>query len=196
MNTNTLELLGMSAEELGDRIIDRAVEVLLSGRGFDPEDGEETRYETKFKKEIDARIQRAVDAKISSLAEIHLIPRVSELIEKADLHKTNRFGEPLSGPLTFKEYLAERAEKFMIEDVNYLGKSKAELEAKGESTYDWRSAGPRLTVLMKLHIKDSLEKVSKEALVDVNKAIATSIQNAAKTAITQAANALKISISV
>src|SRR3546814_20306838 len=59
-----------------DRIVDQAVEVLLATSGFDPDTEEETRYESRFKKAIEARIQEAVDAKIAALAAVHLIPRV------------------------------------------------------------------------------------------------------------------------
>jgi hypothetical protein len=97
--------------------------------------------------------------------------------------------------MTFKEYIAHRAETYMTEDVNYHGNSKADLEAKNESTYDWRSCGPRLTVLMKLYIKDTMEKAAKEAVTDVNKVIAKNIEKAARDAIASAANALKVSVS-
>lgn len=196
MDIKTLEALGISAEALGDRIVDQAVETLLSTTGFDPDSEAETRYESKFKKAIEARIQKAVDEKISALAALHLIPRVGELIEQADMRKTNRYGEAQSPSMTFKEYIAHRAESYMTEDVDYFGNSKSDLEAKGESTYNWRSCGPRLTVLMKLYIKDTMEKAAKAAVTDVNAVIAKNIDKAARDAIASAASALKVNVSV
>jgi len=196
MDIKTLESLGINPELLGDRIVDQAVEVLLSTHGFDPETEQETRYESLFKREIDKRIQKAVDGKIADLAAVHLIPRVGELIEKADMRKTNRFGEPVSVSMTFKEYLAHRAETYMTEEVDYNGNSKADLEAKNESTYNWRSCGSRLTQLMKLYIKNAMEKAAKDAVADVNKAIATSIEKAARDAINSAANAIKVAVTI
>jgi hypothetical protein len=191
MDIATLSALGISPETLGDRIVDQAVEALLSGTGFNPDTEEETRYETKFKREIGARIQKAVDDKIAALAAVHLVPRVGELIESADMRKTNAYGEPKSPPMSFKEYLAHRAEEYMSENVNYHGKSKAE---DGDS-YNWRSEGPRLTVLMRIYIKDTLEKAATDAVNDVNKVIAKNIASAAQTAIAQAAASLKVSVS-
>ena len=68
--------------------------------------------------------------------------------------------------------------------------------SKGVSTYNWKSSGGRLTVLMKLHIKESMENAAKDALTDVNKAIAKSVEKAARDAIASAAGAIKVAISV
>jgi len=168
MDIKTLEGLGISVETLGDRIVDQCVEVLLRSTGFNPETEEETSYESRFKKEIEARIKKAVDAKIAALAEVHLIPKVGEMIEAADMRQTNGYGEPKSPSMSFKEYIAHRAAAYMSEDVNYSGQSKQE---QGDS-YNWKKEGPRLTVLMKMYIKDTLENSAKTALTDVNKVIA------------------------
>ena len=118
------------------------------------------------------------------------------MIESADMRLTSRYGEPKGDPMTFKEYIASRAETYMSEDVDYNGTSKDELAAKGSSTYDFRSSGPRLTVLMKLYIKDTLEKSAKAAINDVNKVIAKNIEQAAKDAITSCAASLKVAATI
>ena len=194
MDIKTLEALGVSAEDLAERIIDQAVHALLYSTGFNPETEEEVTYENKFKKAIEAKIQQTVDLKIAAIASEHILPRVGEMIEKADMRKTNRYGEPQTPSMTFKEYIAHRAESYMTEDVDYFGASKADLEANNESTYNWRSSGPRLSVLMKLYIKDSMEKAAKTAVTDVNAVIAKNIEKAAKDAIASTLANLKVSI--
>jgi hypothetical protein len=77
----------------------------------------------------------------------------------------------------------------MSEPVDWQGKTKQ------EGGYDWKSEGPRLTVLMKLHIKDALDKEAKAAVSDVNKVIAKNIERAARDAINSAAASLKVSVS-
>ena len=191
MDIKTLESLGINTEDLGNRIVDQAVDVLLNSTGFDPDTDEETRYESRFKREIQSQIQKAVDEKIAALAAVHLIPRVGEMIESANLQKTNNYGEKKGDPLTFKEYIAQRAEVYMSEDVDYHGKSKAE----ANDSYNWRNCGPRLTVLMQMYIKDTLEKHAKEAVNDVNKVIARNIQKAAQDAIAAAAANIKVNLS-
>lgn len=194
MDIKTLEALGINADELANRVVDQAVDALLYSTGFNPETEEEVTYESNFKRAIEKKIQGVVDQKISEIAEAHIMPRVGEMIEKADMRKTNMYGEPQTPSLTFKEYMAYRAENYMTEDVDFQGRSKADLEAKGESTYNWRKSGPRLTVLMKMHIADSMDKAAKAAVNDVNTAIAKSIEKAAKEAIASAASAIKVSV--
>lgn len=189
MDLKSLEALGITAEDLTQRIVDQAVESLLESSGYDPENDRETTYESRFKREIEKRLQEAVDAKISSLAAEHLVPKVGELIEKTNMRKTNQYGEPKGESMTFIEYIASRADAYMSEDVDYNGKSKAE---SGDS-YSWRSCGPRLTVLMRNYIRDTLEKHAKQAITDVNQVIAKNIEKAARDAITSAASAIKVS---
>lgn len=190
MDLKSLAALGITTEDLTARIVDRCVEELLNSSGYDPENDVETRYESRFKREIEKRMQEAVDAKISALAAEHLIPKVGELIEKTNMRKTNSYGEPKGDPMTFIEYIASRADAYMSEDVDYHGKTRAE----GDS-YSWRSCGPRLTVLMRSYIQDTLEKHATAAVSDVNKVIAENIKKAAMQAITNAAAAIKVSAS-
>ncbi len=188
MDIATLEALGINKEDLIERIIDQAVQGLLYSTGYNQDTDEDVTYASRFKNEIEKRVQSSVDAKIAALAEIHVLPRVGEMIEAANMVKTNQYGEAKSPPMTFKEYIAHRAEAYMSEDVDYNGKSKA------EGDYNWRSCGPRLTVLMRQYIKDTLETHAKAAVTDVNKVIADNIAKAAKEAITSAAANLKVNI--
>lgn len=190
MDLKQLEALGITAEDLTQRIVDQAVESLLNASGYDPENDREVRYESRFKKEIEKRVVAAADAKISALAEIHIVPRVGEMIEQADMRQTNKYGEPTSPKLTFKEFIASRAEVYMSESVDHNGKSKAE----ANDSYNWRDSGPRLTVLMKMYIHQSMEAAAKTAVNDVNKVIAENIKKAAIQAINQTAAEIKVSV--
>jgi hypothetical protein len=191
MDIETLKALGVSPDELAERIVDQAVETLLSFTGYN-EDGEKTgSYASRFRKEIEARVQASVDAKITALAAEHIVPKVGEMIESANMRRTNQYGEPVSAPMTLKEYIAHRAEVYMSEPVNYNGKSKNE---ESES-YNFRVEGPRLTVLMRMYIRETLEKHAKAAVTDVNQVIAKSIQKSAVDAIAAASAALKVSVS-
>lgn len=191
MDIKTLEALGVSPKELEERIVDQAVQALLYSTWSD-EDGEEFSRASKFKQQVEKRVQEAVDEKIAALAAEHVLPRVGEMIEQANMQKTNGYGEPKGEPMTFKEYIAHRAESYMSEEVDFNGKSRAE----SKDSYNWRASGPRLTVLMKLYIQDTLEKHAKAAVSDVNKVIAKNIEKAAKDAITAAAASIKVAASV
>jgi hypothetical protein len=85
----------INPEDLAERIVDQAVESLLNYTGFN-EDGERVgSYETRFRKDIEAKVQKTVDANIAALAEQHIVPRVGEMIEGANMRKTNQYGEPV-----------------------------------------------------------------------------------------------------
>lgn len=188
MDIKTLEALGIDKEDIAQRIVDQAVESLMRSTGYNPDEDHEVTYESRFKREIEKRLQEAVDKKIGNLAEVHLVPRVGELIEKANLQKTNQYGEKKGEPMTFIEYIASRAETYMSEDVDMNGKSKA------EGDYNWRASGPRLTVLMRMYIRDTLENHAKKAVTDVNTVIAKNIAKAAQDAISAASAALKVNV--
>ena len=190
MDIKTLESLGITPETLADRIVDQAVDALLNSKGFDPDGEQEVRYESQFKKAIHDKLTKAVDEKISALAAEHLVPRVGEMIEKADMRKTNNWGEAKSEPMTFKEYLAHRAEAYMSEPVNSNGLSKDE----DDNSYNWRSCGPRLTVLMKRYIKEEMEKAASHAVSDINKKIAEGMKKAACDAISSVSQKLTVSV--
>ena len=187
MDIKTLEALGVSATDLSDRIVEQAVHALLYSTSYG-EDDEESTQASRFKQQIEKRVKDAVDQKIDAMFAEHVLPRVGEIIESADMRKTSHYGEPKGEPMTFKEYIASRAEVYMIEKVDYHGQSKDE----SKDSYNWRESGPRLTVLMKLYIKDTLEKSAKSAISDVNKVIAKNIEQAAKDAITSCAASLKV----
>lgn len=188
MDLNTLEALGINKDDLFERIVEQAVGSLLSASGYDPDSDQEVRYESRFKREIEKRIQKAVDDKIAALAEVHLIPRVGELIESTNMQKTNGYGEPKGAPMTFIEYIASRAEAYMTEDVDFNGKTRS------EDSYNWKSAGQRLQVLMRSYIRDTLERHAKEAVKGVNQVLVAGVEKAAKDAIASAAAAVKISV--
>ena len=189
MDIETLKSLGIDPETLGERIVEQAVESLLHNRGFD-EDGEPAgTYASDFKRRIEAKIQEAVDAKIEALAAEHVVPKVGEMIENANMQQTSTYGEPKGEPMTFLEFIAARAEAYMSEPVNLQCESKRETKA-----YEWRAEGPRLTVLMRMYIRETLEKHARAAVTDVNKVIAENIKKSALDAITDAAVKLKVSV--
>ncbi|MFA0967372.1 hypothetical protein [Pseudomonas amygdali] len=191
MDIKTLEALGLSTTDLASRIVEQAVQSLLSSTGYD-EDGDEYPTPSRFKQQIDTRVKDAINQKIDALFAEHVLPRVGEIIEGADMRKTSSYGEPKGEPMTFKEYIASRAEVYMSEKVDFNGKSKDE----SGNDYNWRETGPRLTVLMKMYIKDTLEKSAKTAINDVNKVIAKNIEQAAKEAILSCAASLKVAATV
>lgn len=189
MDAKMLETLGITKEDLIERIVGRAVNEMLSSSGFDPESDSDVSYESKFQRAIQERVQKAVDLKISQIAEIHLIPKVGQIIENLNLRRTNNYGEPKGEPMGFVEYIASRADAYMSETVNSDGKSKEE-----SSGSFWRGSNTRVAHLVRCYIQSTLESHAKAALKDVNAVIVKGFEKAARDAITAAASAVKITV--
>jgi hypothetical protein len=183
-----IESLGFTKEELQERVIDRICKDLLQSIEYD-EDGGEYPTSSQFKDAIDRRVKERIEENINAIAEKHVLPNVSNYIENLSLQETTKWGEKRGEPVTFLEYLAQRAEAYMQEKVSYDGKSKG--EAGG---YSWSGTQTRLTYLVEKHLHYSIETAMKNALAIANSAIATGIQETVKLKLAEVSQALKVNV--
>jgi hypothetical protein len=110
MTALTIEALGLSKDELIERLIDKAAEDLLSDRTYD-EDGEPYgRRHSQFRAALDKRIAERIDKAIDEIAAKNVLPNVAAYVEGLCLQATNEWGEKKGAPVTFIEYLVKRAE--------------------------------------------------------------------------------------
>lgn len=187
MDLKSLEALGITADVLTDRIVDKAVERLLSSNNFD-EDGEEYVVPSGLKQRLDKAVKVQIDGKIAALAEQHVLPRVSEMIENLTLQATNNWGEKTGAPVTFIEYLTQRADAYMQEPVNHNGKTKT------EDSYSWSKSTSRVAYLINSHLHYSIETAMKNALANANSSIAKGLEDAVKTALQSATAKLNVTV--
>lgn len=189
MNAITLESLGFSKEDLQERVIERLCEQILSGKVYD-EDGEVNYTDSQFKRKLDERLKEHINATINAIAEKHVLPNVTAYIENLTLQQTTKWGEKKGGPVTFIEYLVQRAEAYIQEEVNYEGKSKE------ESSYNWSKNTTRIAYLINQHLQYSIATMTKQALVAANSAIAGGIESAVKIQLEQVLKGLKVGVAV
>jgi predicted metal-dependent hydrolase len=187
MSAITLESLGFSQEELQERVVGRLCEQVLQSTGYD-EDGDEYSVDSKLAKTLERRVKEHVDATINAMAEKHVLPNVSTYIENLTLQTTNRWGERQGKPVTFIEYLTQRAEAYMQEEVDFQGKPK------GADSYSWKGTQTRLTHMVHQHLHYSIESAMKDALQIANSAIATGIQETVKRKLAEVSAALKAEV--
>ena len=88
----SLDQLGLTQEALADRVVGLVAEQLTTSLHFD-EDGRDVHRESPFVREMQAQIKKAVDAKVQSLAEKHILPRIEEMLSGIVLQKTNDWVE-------------------------------------------------------------------------------------------------------
>ena len=179
--------LGFTKAELQDRIVNKAVETLLTGVGWD-EDGDEGKVDSALKKKLDKEVRERIDAAVENLAAKHILPGVTKYIENLCLEETNKWGEKKGTKLTFIEYLVARADFWMREEVNFQGKTRE------QDSYSWQASGTRIARMVHEHLHYSIESAMKKALENANSSIKGGLEAAVKVALENAQNALKINV--
>ena len=183
----SLESLGLSQEALAEKLVDRIAENLLTSLGYDPEGGE-WYGSSPFAKKLDKLVKDRLDQIVNQLAEESILPKVNEIVENLCLQETNKWGEKSGAPVTFREYLVHRAEKWMEEQVNYDGKPK------GTDSYSWKASGTRVAYMIHQHLQYEIERAMKEALATANSSIAKGLHEAVRIKINEVAAKLKVDV--
>lgn len=172
-----LSAIGITQEELQNRVIDAMCESLLHGFGQDPETGEVYRAGNQFRAQLDKEIQARLDQRISEIGAGHIYPAVAAKIENLCIQKTNEWGESRGESMSFVQYLINRAETYLSEEVDGQGRNAAECRKRGDSFY---KRGSRLVTMIDKHLHLSIESAMKKTLADANSVIVEGIAKAAK----------------
>lgn len=184
-----IESLGFTEEELQERIVNQVCEDIMVS-AYPDEDGEVTFSESRFGKAIEEKVRAQIDAKISAIADEKILPNVYSMIEDITIQKTNEYGEKKSEPLTFIEYMTQRAENYLTEKVDAYGKSMIE-DGGG---YNWHGKQARIAYMVHRHLHNSIETAMKEAMKNANSLIAEGIHETVKIKLDEIAK--KISLKV
>jgi hypothetical protein len=172
-----LSSIGITPEELQSRVVDSIADSLLSGFGRDPETGEVFRQGNQFRQQLDKEIQSRLDQRVSEIGAGHIYPAIAAKIETLLLQKTNEWGEAQGEGVTFVQYLVNRAERYLSEEVDGDGRTAQECRTRGNTFY---KKGPRLVTMIDKHLQTSIESAMKTALKDANSVIVEGIAKAAK----------------
>lgn len=184
----SLETLGIDQEELTNRLVDRLCDRLVSVIGVD-EDGDEWCQESPIGERLRKETQRIVDEKVAALANEHVLPKIHEYVDNICLQETNKWGEAKGEKLTFIEYLTRKAEAYLVEDVDYQGKTKNE-----SGSYTWKAHTTRIASLVHKHLQFSIERAMKEAVGAANSQIAGGIQQAVGLALQEICAKIKVDV--
>ena len=176
-DVSALEALGFSKEEVFQRVVDTIVRDLTESRHED-EDGDHWFGESEFKRGIDKAVQARIDAKVNEVADKHIAPRINELIENCTLQQTNRWGEKVGASVTFTEYLVQRADAYMVEPLDFNGKTKEE-----SGSYGWSAKTTRIAYAIDKHLHYSIDTAMKNVLAKGVSTITAGLNEAVKTAL-------------
>ena len=120
----TLEALGLSPEDIADRVVDQIVDRLLKQHYTDDQDSVHT-TPSPFAEAMKKRIIERIDKAIEEIAGRNVLPNVASYVENLCLQETSSWGEKKGEAVTFTEYLVKRAEAYLVEKVDSQGKDKA-----------------------------------------------------------------------
>jgi hypothetical protein len=185
----TLESLGISQNEVVERVVQKIADNLLHAYAVDDEGDEVVAGPTKFMAALQARVIERMDCAIEEIAAKNVLPNVASYVEGLVLEQTNKWGERVGKPVTFIEYLVQRAETYLTEPVNYEGKTKEETGG-----YSWSKAQTRITWLVNKHLQYSIETAMKQALSTANSAIVKGLEETVKIKLAEVASKLKVKV--
>jgi hypothetical protein len=189
---NVLEVLGMTQEEIQERVIDRMVEQIMTEETsyYDEDTGKsykETR-QSQMERQLRKLVQSRIDAQVTAVADEHLAPRIREIIESTKLQETTKWGEKKGEPLTFIEYLVTRAEVYLKEQVNERGETRADRD------YNWNGVQTRLAFLVHSDLHKAIQSAVSDAIGNAHKLFATSLQDMVNAQLTEIAGKIKLSV--
>ena len=184
-----LQALGFSKEELQQRVVDQVAKSILESTEWDYDSDSEYSVDSKLAKTIKKRVLDHVDATINEIAAKHVLPNVATYIENLTLQATNKWGEKTGAQMTFIEYLTQRAEAYLNEQVDFQGRDKASADS-----YSWKGTQTRITHLVHQHLHYSIETAMKNAMQIANGAIASGLQETVKVKLGEIAKAIKVEI--
>lgn len=195
----TLELIGMSKEQLQERLVERVARSVLETVYIEDVDDEyddedeltSRRHRTKstFARELEEHVRKSIDAAVNKIAEERVLPNVTELIESTVLQRTNEWGEKVAEPITFVEYLAQRADAWLREKVNYEGKTKQQV-----SSYSFSASGTRIEFLIDKHLQHSIKSAMVQALRGLNESVTEGLAEAVKIKLAEISEKLKVEV--
>jgi hypothetical protein len=197
VNQINLEALGIKPEQVLDLVVERITEQLLSEAGYD-EDGDETRSATQLKQRLDKRIRERIDQRVAAMAAEHVIPKIDAAIDGIILQETNSWGEKRGKAFTLTEYLVDRAEVFLREQVDTDGRSKEDLVRAGDTYHaaNWRGYGPRLTTMIDKHLRYHVENAMKQALGTVQGAVGGVLADTVRKSIDNLVTGIQVAVKV
>ena len=183
----TLESLGFTKKQLQEKVIEHAVEKLLSGVTYD-EDGNTEAIDSKLQEKMRRLIVDKIEETIKIFAETNVLPNVQKYVEEIKLQQTNQWGEKKGENISFTEYLIKRAEAYMLEKVDNEGKSQKELP------YSWLGIQTRIAYMVNKHLHHSIEIAMKNALQIANSTLVAGIEDTVKIKLQEIVDSIKCSV--
>jgi len=179
-----LEVLGLNQEELQERVVEHVCDRVLKDVSTD-EDDEEYKSASPWREALDKLVTDRINAKVDEMAAREVVPAVGEIIENLVLQSTTAWGERRGEPVTFIEYLIQRAEAYLKEEVTGDGKKPDSYSQSKQKRISW---------MIDQHLHYSIEKAMKQALAEANSNIVAGLEETVKMKLAEIAAALHVTV--
>jgi hypothetical protein len=185
-----LQQLGLTREELTDRVVQGIVSNVITVYSTDDE-GNPYPRDAKFITKLQEYAQKDIDQKVIEIGDKHVLPKVGEMIDNLVLQKTNAWGEKVGKPVTFIEYMVERASDYMTEKVDSSGKTKEE-----SGSYSFSGTQTRVAHMIHRHLHHNIEEAMKQALSVANSTLVKGLEETVKSKLAEILAVLKVTVKV
>ena len=162
------EMLGISQEEMQNRVVNAIAEKLMSKTimtQWDENEDQEKIVNTKFAKAVIDKINEHFKNKVDELFNEQIAGKIDNLLTNYIIKETNQLGESLGKERTVTEFIIERFNVFIKEQVDSKGNPKRKNDCY------FKPQGTRLTVAVDTYFKDHLEKAMKTILKNTDKTL-------------------------
>ena len=173
----SLESLGLTTEQMQDRLIEAMIDRFLTSRVSD-EDGEPVVVASRFKDAVQKAIAERVDASVERLIAPALEGGVGSYLSTFRIQHTSIYGEPKREPETITEYIVRRANEYLTEGVDWQGRTKEDVRKSGSSYGSHRSETTRVAFLIDKRLNEEIAQAMKQALASANDAITNGLKSA------------------
>jgi hypothetical protein len=169
MDEKTLALLGLTQEELQNRVVHQIAYAAMQGWVDYPggEEGEQTR----LGRELSTHAKKAIDAAVERIAAEAVVPKIDEMVSNLVLKQTDRWGHPTGDPISLEEYLATRGEEWLTAKVNYSGATPS---------YNDNHQQARLVFLVHQQLESAVTRTVKILFADANKRLTDGLNEVVK----------------
>lgn len=182
-----LEELGITKNELVERVIERCCDRILLEHRVNS-DGDNWDYDSPIAVSLKKIFQAHVDAALAEVVDKYILPKAAQYIENVTLQMTNKWGEKRGEPLTFLEYLTQRAEAYLTEEVDYNGKTR------GQDSCGWKADQTRIAFMVGKHLQYAIQTMMESAMKSANSAIVGGIEGAVKIKLAEVAEKLQVKV--
>lgn len=177
----TLESLGITREDLIERIVQRISDEALR----------DDTYSDYIDAAMSRKVKAAIDAAVDAISGDGLEEKVKAMVDGVTLQLTNQWGESRGEAVTFREYITDRAEKYLEQDVDFQGRSYDECRRHGGS---FSKDQKRVAHLIDKHLRYTIQSALQKALTSVDSAIANGIAETIKMQLEDVTKKLKVEV--